>query len=328
MIVLNFDAPDWISVRLSIALSLAMRKPVTLPGAARVLDDTPHARALIGDIETFLSCAGCGSIAVEEDAIIFRPETIPGGRYRIASGPCASAVELLLAMAPALSMRDFQSRLTIRGVTHASQSHPTVFLNETLFQFTDALGFPFFSALVRYGFFGTGNGSLDAKIYPRTHTNDFSRFDEAVCSPTLALAGARITVSKLPGDIAREEKRILSEGFGTPDERVSIIEVMDAAGPGHSVNAYLHSAIGAIVVTDTFDFFDATGERIVDPARLGFDLQPFVDSVRAIIDTQRLPDFLLRELVPYCIIAGHTAPGMFENAPDAARDFAALQKLA
>jgi len=214
MIVLNFDAPDWISVRLSIALSLAMRKPVTLPGAARVLDDTPHARALIGDIETFLSCAGCGSIAVEEDAIIFRPETIPGGRYRIASGPCASAVELLLAMAPALSMRDFQSRLTIRGVTHASQSHPTVFLNETLFQFTDALGFPFFSALVRYGFFGTGNGSLDAKIYPRTHTNDFSRFDEAVCSPTLALAGAASRFRSCPATLRARKSASCPKGLG------------------------------------------------------------------------------------------------------------------
>jgi RNA 3'-terminal phosphate cyclase len=306
--LLDYTAPDWVLIRQALSLALLGKKPVAISGGGAFLEAAPAYRPLFDDAVRTLASLGAGRLALEGGSIVYEPGAVAPGRHRIESGPFSSAVELLLLLAPALFHCGFRSVLECSGVTHSPHSCPTAWVREDLLARLERLGFCGSLALKRFGFYGSGGGSLESRLYPREKA--------AAAAPAGGpgrVTGARIFIARLNTELAEQEKLMLADRLGLEPGAIAIIEVVDASGAGNSIQVFIDSGGVPSVVYREMWLYDEGGAIVFSEEALAEGIAGITAETEALVHDGLLPERTVRELIPYLLIAGVEAGSLPET---------------
>jgi len=300
MIELSFKHMDWTLIRQALALGLRAHRRVTIKGGSDYICGNSTAGNLFREIESFCTEHEAGVFGQGGRDIIFEPGRIKAGTLNIQTGNLSSVIDLLLFIMPALFSRDFRCVINLQGVTHSSISISPSLMKETFLPLLEQCGL-YGSLLVRrFGFYGTGGGGIEARIYP-AEPSPSSLFDGSV-EP--CINGARIFSSRTGMEIASQQKALLAQGLSIPDDRVSIIEILDSDGPGNAVQVSIGYGERVIVFDRITDFYNDAGDLIFEKEGLPAEVEGLVRETTAFLSDMVMPSKLIRELVPYCRMTG------------------------
>ena len=300
IIELDFQNPDWLLIRQALSLALLRNQPITIAGGAAFLGDHGEYRPLFDDMDRAVTSMGAGRLAIDGDSILYEPKPLRPGRFRFETGRFSSSIEILLFMMPALFCNDFRSILELSGVTHSPLSCPTAFVKETLLTAMERLGFYGSLTLKRFGFYGSGGGAMESRIYPREKGAGGALTGCAKAS----LAGAKIFISRLDTGLAELEKSMLMERLGLDENRIAIIEVMESDGPGNSVLVFADCSGLPVVLFREMRIYAENGEIIFSEEALQGEITVIETEANA-LKNGILPERVIRELCPYFILSGN-----------------------
>jgi len=319
-IELNFDVIDWKLIRQALSFSLMKNKKICIKRGSAFLNENDEYTPLFRDIENSLKVLDAGFLGFEGDSIIFDPRPLSYGRHEIQTGVYSSFIDLFLFFMPSLFLKEFRSVLTLKGVSHCHLSYPTPFIKESFLPFLEQAGFYASLNLERFGFYGSGGGRAEARIYPvEKKKADFSYKPD-----NIGLRGAKIFISKTNPALGQREKELIMDSLGIPEKKIVIIEIRDSDGYGNSVQVFTGSEN-----TDTSEqnetdvpldmvffremkIYNHAGDFIFDEENFNNELNSLFAETDKFLKTGMLPDSLLRELIPYYYISG----GNISSMPD------------
>jgi RNA 3'-terminal phosphate cyclase len=299
MLKINHADIDWLMIRQALSLALLKSKSVNLVGGQTFLNKNPQYKQLFNDMSLATANIGAGELFCDRESIIYRPQRVVPGVFGIASSSLSSAVEILLFLMPGLFYGDFRTIINFEGVTHSVLSYPTAFIKEMLLNTLERLGFYSSLTLKRFGFYGSGGGMFESRIYPQE-----AKPSRIFAGTSRTLSGARIYFSHMASDLALREKHILTESLGLDHDKIAIIEVMDSDGPGNSIQIYANVDGLDMVFFREAPFFSEKGDIIFDEDLLPPLLKGLTDEVNAAMREGNLPGRLMRELYPYMTLCG------------------------
>ncbi len=312
MIEIEHECVDWVTIRQSLALSILTGKGVEIGDGKSFLHNHPEYQPLMGDIEEIVKEYHWGSLAFKSDNIVFIPGSTDFGNYELETNPYSSASELIMLLLPSLISLSFRSSVKVSGVTHSSISYPANFINDTLFALLENIGIYSSISLKRFGFYGSGGGLIESKIYPLEEQNVVS-FD-AVLFPEKPpeVIGGRVYISGMSLDIANRERVLLSNRLDIDDTKISVIEVRNAEGMGNIMQLSLQFDLLPVVFSKVIDAYNYRGDFIFPDSDIDAEVDGFLNEVRIFQRERMLPERIVRELVPFLWIAGIDV-GTYEN---------------
>lgn len=288
--------PDWISIRQALSLSLASCRPAAVRDGGAFLKHNEKFIPVMEDLKGACRTLNAGTLDYSGSDIVFTPQRPVSGTCEVKSGKFSSSMEVVLFVLPALFELDFRTVLNITGVTNSPVSCSTGFVREGLYGFLEQAGLYASMSLRRYGFYGSGEGSLEVRAYPAERKKGALQIQKT----GLALEGARILFSGVQPELAKREKQRLRDALSLPDEKVSILEIRNAAGFGNSLEAYLRSGNSLYVISREMAFYDHTGDFIFDETSCNYSINEFIGEVNSVLQYSEIPFPLYRELLPFC----------------------------
>ena len=274
----------------------------------------PDYRPIYDDIVQMTGEFNLGRLSTEGEAICFEPRPVTPGTLRYGSGHRSSAMELLLFMMPALFHCDFRTKLELGGVTHSPFSCPTSFVKEALLSALEQIGLYGSLMLQRFGFHGSGGGSIEARIYPREERR--GKISEGRGSQP-EIAGVKIIISHLDTSLAEIEKELIAKAIGIDAGRISIIEVMESDGPGNGVQVFTTINGLPAVLSREMLLYNTDGELSFSEESLRGEIAGLAQEVKRLMDGMP-PERLVRELYPYWVLTG-TGPASAGESPGIAK---------
>ncbi len=294
---------DWISLRQICAVALAYEKPVRISGAGSYLSQHPKYLPIFEDIIALTAAAGLGKFDTEAGDILFQPGSFDSYRLEVKSGKFSSFVELVLYLAPWCFRRDFRTVLDCHGVSHSQLSLPTSCIRESLNDYLENMGLYGSMQLQRFGFYGSGGGSAEARIYP-SEAKKISKL-EILDNPEIT--AGRIFIAGISPELAKRQKARVMELLKLPDRSVAIIEIRDADGMGNSLQVALKDGGRTIQVDAEMPIFNHSGEMVVDEGEFNSVVEDVCGEALGVVYEKRLPQRLLVELLPFCFLSGNEA---------------------
>lgn len=306
---LSLNGSGWSGLRLALSLSLMKGEPVVICGGMNVLTSDPVYTPLYDDIKRFLFDTNCGTIAESGGDIVFYPETIMPGRYNIETGNFSSIAELELFLLPALFFRGSRSVINFTGVTHSHVSYPTVFLKETLFGLIEECGFYASMNMKRFGYYGSGGGRAESRIYPsekKTHSGLLEPRD-------VSLEGIRIFVARMDMSLADREKEYVLKNIKVPEGKVQVVEIRAADGFGNSIQAYMKYGPVNVILSRDMEIYNSAGDLVFDEARYYAALGSLREDIALFSRTGSLPRNIAAEVIPYMMVSNSPVPAAFAD---------------
>ncbi|MDI9425164.1 MAG: RNA 3'-terminal phosphate cyclase [Spirochaetota bacterium] len=304
MIELRLPGLDRVAARQAISLSLATGKSFRLSGGFGLARQDPAFAACLSDWENALASLSAGSFLADGEDLLFRPGTLRHGTYTLQTGPFSSALELVLLMLPPLTRLDYRTVLSVRGVTHSDLSYTTDFVNLTLFDILERMGFYLHLSLRRFGFYGSGGGLIEARAYP----GEAGGTMPGLVFRDVIMRGARVYIARLPTDIALMQRGTLSGLCGLPESSIGIVEVLDADGPGNCVQAYAECDGRSMVLQAVSPVYDADGEYIFNEERAEETARSLASLCARLKENGAPPPEAAREILPYSALSGSPLP--------------------
>ncbi len=299
MLEIKNENIDWLMIRQALSLALLKNISVRLSGGQSFLLKNPRYRQVFDDMALAASRIGAGELLCEGESIIYSPQRVVAGKYGIASSSFSSAVELLLFLMPGLFYGDFRTIIDFEGVTHSVLSYPTAFIKESFLKGLERMGFYASLTLKRFGFYGSGGGIFESRVYPHEE-----KPEQIFTGNSRSLSGATIYFSHLGSELAIQEKRFLCESLGIDQEKVAIIDVMESDGPGNSIQVYADIDGMEIVFFREAPFFNEKEEIIFNENSIPQILKGLAQEINEVMSGGALPDHIFRELCPYVILCG------------------------
>ena len=235
MKTIELKSPSWRHIRIALSLALMKREPVVIKNGFAFIEKNFDFVPLFNDIKRIVFETGAGMLGDSGDDILFNPEGLFYGTYNIGTDKFSSISEIELFLMPSLFYNEFRSAVNYTGVTHSHISYPTTFLKETIFSFLESTGHYASLNLKRFGFYGSGGGAAESKIYPAEAKKCSNLFSSA--EPKIE--GVRIFMAKMNMDMAGREKEFIIKNTGVDENRVQIMEIVDADGYGNSIHVYV-----------------------------------------------------------------------------------------
>jgi RNA 3'-terminal phosphate cyclase len=320
MIDIRSHTVDRVSFRQSLSLSLLSGRAFTYRGALAFVNANPPFSAYLSDFEQLFRDRDLGAFRVEGDDISFIPKPVRFGVMNIPVNPYSSAVEMTLLLAPALFRREFRSKLLFSGVTHSPLSPGTSWMKESFLAVLEKMGLYASCSLRRFGFYGSGGGALEARVYPAE-----DRCAVIATSGPIAITGARVCIAHLDASIAREEKEALCAELTLDPSRAGILEVRDCDGAWNHAEVYLLMDGIPLVVSEAVPVYDFDGKNRFSEEGAAQAMRVLARRVRETVDAGRLPDNLVREIVPYAMMTGSAFD--VDSYPEAVREAVETAKL-
>jgi len=244
------------------------------------------------------------------DDIIFNPEGLLSGTLDFATDKYSSISEVELFILPALFYNDFRSVINYTGVTHSHLSYPTTFLKETFFSYLEMTGHYASLNLKRFGFYGSGGGSAESRIYPaepKSCGDIFSFADSAI-------EGVRIFMAKMNMEMAHREREFIIKNIGVDESRVQIMEIVDADGYGNSIHVYVKCGGVNVILSKDMELYNSAGDFVFEESRYYAALTGLLKDVERLVKVKTLPDYLMDEVLPYLFLSGSEVPEVLKNS--------------
>lgn len=314
---------DWLLFRQSLALSLVTGRGVEIRDGGSFLESHPAYHPLMRDFMEIAERNSWGALSLTGGTITFSPGRIEYGNYELETNPYSSASECVLLLLPSLISLSFRTSVRVSGVTHSSTSYPVNFINETLFSLLECIGIYSSISLKRFGFYGSGGGGIESRVYPLERIDGASIDAMLYPEKVPEIVGGRIYISGMRMDIANHERKLLSVGLGIADERISIIEVRDSDGMGNVMQVLLQLDTLPVVFSRVLDPYNYAGDFTFQDRDINGEVDDFLHEVVVFLRDGSLPGCLLRELVPFLWIAGIDVYA-YENYHESLKDTIAL----
>jgi len=163
---IELNTYNWRYIRLALSLALLKKENIIIKNGFEFIDKNYDLQPLFDSLKKTVSDTGAGIISNIEKDIIFNPETLSGRVYNFDCDKYSPISEIELFLMPSLFHSNYRSVINYRGVTHSSLSYPTTVIKTTFFDFLERLGYYGSFNLKRFGFYGSGGGIAESKIYP------------------------------------------------------------------------------------------------------------------------------------------------------------------
>ncbi|MCU0849202.1 MAG: hypothetical protein MUD12_15075 [Spirochaetes bacterium] len=301
---LEFEGIDWTAIRQALSLSLLKKRPLKIAGGGAFLSERPEYMPLFLDISDLVERTGAGKLSLGSGSIVFEPRGLGPGNIEFETRNNSSAVELLLFVMPALFFNDFRSVVRIGGVTHSHLSYSTAFVKETLLALLEKIGFYASLSLKKFGFYNSGGGSLESRVYP----SEAAPWDFGGLGPA-AVEGAKIIISRIDGRVAASERGMIMSGLGIGADRTAVLEVMDSPGFGNSVQVCVRAGGIPFIFSREAVFFNEAGDLVYDEEKNAAAFSGTLVSARDFSARGEFPPFVMREILPYLFLSGSRVPG-------------------
>jgi len=286
------------------------REPVLIKNGFEFIEKNYDLVPLFNDLKKTVFETSAGMLADSGDDILFNPEGLLYGTYNFDTDKFSSISEIEFFLLPSLFYNDFRSVINYTGVTHCHLSCPTTFLKETLFAFLEKTGHYASLNLKRFGFYGSGGGLAESRIYPAEPVkcgNLFS-FDGP------RIEGVRIFMAKMNMDMAGREKEFIIKNAGIAEDRVQLMEIVDADGYGNSIHVYVKCGDINVILFRDMEIYNSAGDFIFDENMYYTTLTGLLQETERLVKLKTLPACLADEVLPYLFLSGSEIPEEFKNS--------------
>lgn len=297
---IEFKNLTWQRIRLALSLALMKGEPVVLRNANAYIEKNFDYHPFYETIKRFMFETGCGILADSGDDLQFMPEGLRYEEYLIDTGKFTPLSEIELLLMPSLFKQEFRSVLHYSGVTHSHLSYPTVFLKESLFSLLEKMGFYASMNLRRFGFYGSGGGSAESRIYPA----EINPCEDILSFGERRIEGARVFMAGMNMDMAKREKEFLMRSLKLEDNKVQLMEIVDADGMGNSIQVYVDCGGMHIIISRDMAIYNSAGDIVFDEAKYYSSISALVSETERFVKTDYIPAEIISELVPYIIMSG------------------------
>lgn len=242
-------------LRTSLALSLITQQPFQIkniranrqkPGLLRQHLTGVQAAAEISSAEVEGNELGSSSLT-------FIPGKVRGGSYQFSIGTAGNTTLVLQTILFPLLLAKESSTLILEGGTHNSSAPPFPFLEKVYIPLLRKMGASVNLQLERYGFYPAGGGRVEVKVYPTPSLQPISLNERG----RIVFKKAHILFSKIRGDVAEREAKVLREKLTLSEEEIQIEEINNSPGPGNAVICEIKSEH----LTEAFTSFGQIGVR-------------------------------------------------------------------
>lgn len=290
-----------------LSLSLLKREPVQVRNGFGFIEKNYDLMPLYSDLKRLVFETGCGIINESGDDILFNPEGLAHGTYSFDTDMYSSVSEMELFLMPPLFYSGFRSVIRYTGVTHSHLSYPTTFLKETLFSFLEITGHYASLNLRRFGFYGSGGGSAESRIYPA----EPKKCGSLINFTGPAIEGVRIFMARMNMEMAGREKEFIIKNTGVDESRVQIMEIVDADGYGNAIHVYVKCGGINVILSRDMEMYNSAGDFVFDEGRYYTTLTGLVRETERLVKSNLLPDYLKDEILPYLFLSGSEIPEEF-----------------
>lgn len=300
----EFKDIDWTLIRQVLALALMKNEPLLLKGAFDRISACDWIIPLYSDLKKVVIETGTGILTEINGDIAFRPDHPGHSTFHISTGEFTPSSEIELFFLPYLFKENFRSVIHFQGVTHSHVSYSTSFLKETLFALLEKTGHYASMNLKRFGFYGSGGGIAESRIYPAepyTADNLFQFKHKRIEGVKILLAGMNM-------EIASREKEFIKRNIAVDENRISILEIVDANGFGNSIQVYLSCDDINFILSRDMEFYNSSGDFIFDESAYYSSLTDLVDKCSLFLKSDTLPLSIQTEMIPYLYITESSIP--------------------
>lgn len=289
---------------MALSLALMKREPVVIKNGYAFIENNFDLIPLFNDIKRIVSETGAGMLGESGDDIIFNPDGLFYGTYNFETDKFSSISEIELFLMPSLFYHEFRSALNFTGVTHSHLSYPTTFIKETLLAFLESTGHYASLNLKRFGFYGSGGGAAESKIYPAEPKKCGNLFESAAPE----IEGVRIFMAKMNMEMAGREKEFIIKNTGIDENRVQIMEIIDADGYGNSIHVYVKCGGVNVILSRGMEIYNSAGDFVFEESRYYTTLTGLLHDTERLVKLKTLPVYLMDEVLPYLILSGSEVP--------------------
>ncbi len=249
-------------LRTSLALSMLTGKPF-------VLERIRARRKKAGLMRQHLTCvkaaaAVCGAelegAALGSSRLVFRPGRVEGGEHELDIGSAGCVSLVLQTIALPLALAAGESRVRVRGGTHALWAPPHPFFEEAWLSLVQRAGADISLELVSAGFYPAGGGEVVMTVRP---SGALAPLHLPAPSAELAVS-LRAIVSNLSEGIARRELSTAAELLTGTKVTLSSASVR-SPGPGNAI--WLSARDEVTGVTNVFSGIGKVDVRAEDVGR-------------------------------------------------------------
>ena len=311
MKTIELNTYNWRYIRLALSLSLLKRENLFIKRGFEFIEKNYDLLHLFNSFKKIVFDAGAGIISSSGEDIIFNPEGLPQGLYNFDCDEYLPISEIELFLMPSLFHSNYRSVINYRGVTHSHLSYPTTVIKTTLFDLLERLGYYGSFNLKRFGFYGSGGGLAESRIYP----TEPKRCDDLFASNECRIEGVKIFMAKMNMDMAKSEKEFIVKNIGIDENCVQIMEVVDADGFGNSIQAYIMCNGINVILSKDMDIYNSAGDFIFDESKYYSALSGFVQDAGAISKLKKFPQCYVEEILPYMLMTGSGINDEIKNCP-------------
>lgn len=311
MKTIELKSPSWRHIRIALALAFMKREAVVIKNGFAFIGKNFDLIPLFNDIKRIIFETGVGMLGDSGDDILFNPEGLFYGAYNFETDKFSSISEIELFLMPSLFYHEYRSVLNFTGVTHSHLSYPTTFIKETLLTFLESTGHYASLNLKRFGFYGSGGGSAESKIYPAEPKKCVNLLDPA--DPEIE--GVRIFMAKMNMEMAGREKEFIIKNTGIDENRVQIMEIVDADGYGNSIHVYVKCGGVNVILSRDMEIYNSAGDFVFEESRYYTTLTGLIQDTERLVKLKTLPVYLTDEVLPYLLLSGSVIPEELKNSP-------------
>lgn len=310
MKTIKLETPTWRHIRLALSIALMKREPVLIKNGFEFIEKTYDLVPLFNDFKKIVFDTGAGMLSDSGNDIIFNPEGLPYGRYNFETDKFASISEVELFLLPALFYNESRSVINYNGVTHSHLSYPTTFLKETFFSYLEMTGHYASLNLKRFGFYGSGGGLAESRVYPAEPKKCGNIFS----SDEYEIEGVRIFMAKMNMEMAHREKDFIIKNTGVDENRIQIMEIVDADGYGNSIHIYVKCGGVNIILSRDMELYNSAGDFIFEESKYYTTLTGLIREVEKLVKLKTVPMYLIDEVMPYLFMSGSEIPEVFKSS--------------
>jgi len=306
----NFKDINWQLIRGTLALSLMTNEPVLLNGAYDYASASHDIIPLYHDLKNSIAETGAGILTEIGGDLAFRPEPLEPGTLYISTGKFTPLSEIELFFLPALFAGNFRSVIHYEGVTHSHLSYSTTFLKETLFSLLEKTGHYASMNLKRFGFYGSGGGIAESRVYPAEPRSvvDIFHFNEK------KIEGVKILVSGMNMEIAVREKEFIKRNLGIDENIISTLEIADSNGFGNSIQVYVRCDDMNFILSRDMELYNSNGDFIFDESLYYSSLTDLLEKSALFMKSETVPESIKLEVLPYLYITNTPIPSELKDS--------------
>jgi hypothetical protein len=165
--------------------------------------------------------------------------------------------------------------------------------------------------LKRFGFYGSGEGIAESRIYPAEPVSSDNIFQ----FKSKRIEGVKILVAGMNMEIASREKDFIKRNIAVDEKRISTLEIADSKGFGNSIQVHISCDEVNFILSRDMEFYNSSGDFIFDESSYYRSLADLSDKCNLFIKNDTIPMIIKNEILPYLYMTGSSIPHDLNDSP-------------